>query len=94
MGYLNGAGRVPAKDFGVAMNKRRAECESQQQNNRDSGQSPVGDRLALALCVMGLRAMAAGMQKAMLESPILRQIIPAVRIPITSDVDPSSRYCH
>ena len=25
-----------------------------------------------------LRAMAAGMQKAMLESPILRQIIPAV----------------
>jgi N-acyl-D-aspartate/D-glutamate deacylase len=36
------------------------------------------DRFALALCVMRLRAIAASMQKTMLQSPILRQIIPAV----------------
>jgi len=32
----------------------RAECESQQQNKRDGGQSPVGDRGALTLFGGGL----------------------------------------
>ena len=40
------------------MNKGRAEGESQQQNERDCGQSPVGDRGALTVLGAGLGAAA------------------------------------
>ena len=38
------------------MNKGRAKGESQQQNERDCGQSPVGDKGALVLLEAGLGA--------------------------------------
>jgi|HubBroStandDraft_6_1064221.scaffolds.fasta_scaffold311576_2 hypothetical protein len=60
------------------MNKRRAERECQQQNETDSGQSAVGDRVALTLLGAGLWAVPASVQEAMLEGPVLSQIIPAV----------------
>jgi len=55
-GHLDSAHRVTAKEFRVAMNESRAECEGQQQNERDCGQSPVGDRGALTLLRAGLMA--------------------------------------
>ena len=55
-GHLDSAHRVTAKKLRVAMNKGRAKCGSQQQNKRDCGQSPVGDRDALSLLGGGLGA--------------------------------------
>jgi hypothetical protein len=42
LGHLDSAHRVAAKEFRVAMNEGRAEGESQQQDERDCGQSQVG----------------------------------------------------
>src|SRR5450759_37615 len=77
-GHLNGTHRVAAKDFGMAINESGAQRECQQQNERDGSQSPVGDRLALALFGIRFWAVPAGVQKTMLEGPVLRQIVPAV----------------
>ena len=60
------------------MDKRRARRECQQQDQRDCGQSPVGDWRALALRGSALGAMPTSMEKAMPEGPVLRQIIPAI----------------
>lgn len=60
------------------MKERRAERECQRQNERDGGQSTVGDRLTFAVFGFGSGAVPASVQKAMLEGPVLCQIIPAV----------------
>ena len=58
------------------MDESGTEREGQQQNERDRGQSAVGDRLAFAVFGMRLGAMPAGMEKALLESPVLSEIVP------------------
>jgi hypothetical protein len=45
----------------MAVQERGAEREGQQQNQRDGGQSLIGDRFSLALGSIGFRAMPAGM---------------------------------
>ena len=62
----------------TSMYKGGGQREGQQQDEGDGGQPTVGDRLALAVFRGGLRAMLAGVQKAMFQSPVLSEIIPAV----------------
>src|SRR5258708_4699090 len=62
----------------MAMNESRGERECQDENESGGSQSPVGQRLALALFGIGFGAVPAGVQKTMLEGPVLSQVVPAV----------------
>src|SRR5678816_960656 len=62
----------------MAMDESVAERERQQQKERDCGQSLVGNRFALRFGGGDFGAMPAGVEKAMLEGPVLSQIVPAV----------------
>ncbi len=62
----------------MAIKESGAEREGQQENESDGSQSPVGHRLALAVFGIRFGAVPAGVQKTMLEGPVLSQIVPAV----------------
>src|SRR5262245_29236468 len=69
-GHFNGAGGEATKDFGMTMDESGAERERQQQNERDCGQSLVGNGSALRFGGGDFGAMPTGVEKAMLESPV------------------------
>jgi hypothetical protein len=62
----------------MAMDESGAERERQKQNERDCGQSPVGNRFARTFRGADLGAAPAGVEEARLESPVLSQIVPTV----------------
>lgn len=62
----------------MAVSKSGTQRKGQQENQSDGGQTPIGYRLALALIGGGLGTVPAGVQKAVFESPVLGQIIPAI----------------
>ena len=78
VGYFDGRQAITAIELGVAQGESRAQGEGQQEDERDGGQPTVRNRLAPALGRTLARTVAAGVQKAMLESPVLGEIIPPV----------------
>src|SRR6266487_1057457 len=62
----------------MAMDEGGAERERQQDNERDCGQSLVGNGLGLTVPRVDLGAVPASVEKAMLEGPVLSQIVPTV----------------
>ena len=70
----------------MAVDKCGAERKCQQRNERDGGQSAVGDGLALTFWGGRFGAVATGVEKTMLESPILSQIVPPVVLLLPAEV--------
>jgi hypothetical protein len=69
---------VDANDLGMQQREGRGQGKSQAPNQRDGGQSAIGHRFPLAGSGKRLGPMFTGMQEAMLEGPVLGEVVPAV----------------
>ena len=76
--HLDGGPAVTTNEFGMTMHKGGGQREGQEQDEGDGGQPTVIDGLTVAVFGNLLRAMSAGVQKAMLKRPVLGEIAPAV----------------
>lgn len=77
-GHGEGGEVVATSQFAMPEDESRAQGEGDQQNQGDRGQTMVGDGLALAGRWAARWAVAASVEEAMLEVPVLGKIHPAV----------------
>src|SRR5713101_6741300 len=74
----NGSEVVPASEFGVSEDEGRGQGERDQKNQGHSCEAMVGDRLPLSRDDDLFGAVPASVEKSVFESPMFRQIHPAV----------------
>ena len=75
--YFNVGEAVAANELGMTVDEGGRQREGDEEDEGDSGQSAVGNRPAFAVFDGVLGTMPAGMEEAMLESPIFCEIVPA-----------------
>ena len=69
--HLSHGQSITAKEFGMQANEGGEQSEGHAEDEHDRGQSTIGNRLPIAAGTHPLGTMLAGMQKAVLECPVL-----------------------